>query len=66
MKTNETKCGLNIVALVMLFVRLIVASVGFGVMYLEGQEHAQPGVWFVAGMTLIVLAVVPWTWERHE
>jgi len=65
-KPKDVKCGLNIVALVMLFVRLAVVSVGIGVMYLEGQERASPGVWFVVGMVCIVLAVVPWTWERDE
>lgn len=60
------KCGLNIMALVFLFVRLAVVSLGIGVMYLEGQERASPGVWWVVGCVLIGLAVVPYKWERHE
>ena len=63
---EQHKRGLNIAALVMLFVRLAVVSIGIGVMYLEGQEHASPGVWFVVGMVCIVLAVVPWTWEKDQ
>jgi hypothetical protein len=65
-KSNEPRCGLNIMALVFLFVRLAVASVGVGVMYLEGQERASPGVWFAVGMICIVLACIPYTWERKE
>lgn len=61
---NEAKCGL--VALVFLFVRLAAVSLGMWVMYLEGQAQDQPGVWFAVGMTLIALACVPYTWERHD
>lgn len=63
--TNVTRAH-SIVALLLLFVRLAAVSVGVGVMYLEGQERASPGIWFVVGMVCIVLAVIPYTWESKE
>src|SRR3546814_8762882 len=45
---------------------LAVLTLGVGVMYLEGQAQASPGVWFAVGMTLVVVAVIPWEWPRSE
>lgn len=60
MQNDKPKCGLNLMALMVLFARLAVASMGIGVMYLEGQHQPAPGVWFAVGMFVIGLALIPW------